>query len=334
MPITDQDAVDYGFLVGFAEGMYVQGSITPHDEPRIAAAGWDIVGHLLAFDSVLPDASALPPGAPKSVQLGQRVFYGYLAQNHTDPTRYAAAVRGTSGFAEWVIDADFVPRDAPSAPGATVEQGFWSVYASMTLVGLDGVQIGVKAADGIARAVGGATVMVCGHSLGSAIATYLSFDVAKLLGNKAGACLFASPRTGDQVWAAAYGATVATCRLTNYVLDVVPNVPFDAPPAIRYSTLGGAGILQPSTAQAEVRFDIRCNHNLICYCAMIDFADTKRRASAQDIEAWRCILGPPAFGLNRDLTLALAKAVNALEGATRDIVEVLSASARAKGGHV
>ena len=176
--------------------------------------------------------------------------------------------------------------------------------------------------------------MVCGHSLGSAIATYLSFDVAKLLGNKAGACLFASPRTGDQAWAAAYGATVATCRLTNYVLDVVPNVPFDAPPAIRYATLGGAGILQPSTAQAEVRFDIRCNHNLICYCAMIDFADTKRRASAQDIEAWRCILGPPAFGLNRDLTLALAKAVNALEGATRDIVEVLSASARAKGGHV
>jgi hypothetical protein len=67
---------------------------------------------------------------------------------------------------------------------------------------------------------------------------------------------------------------------------------------------------------------------------MIDFADTKRRASAQDIEAWRCILGPPAFGLNRDLTLALAKAVNALDDATRDVVEVLSASARAKGGHV
>ena len=107
-------------------------------------------------NSVLPDASALPAGAPKSVQLGQTVFYGFLARNHTDPTRFAAAVRGTSGFAEWVIDADFVPRDAPSSPGATVEKGFYSVYASMTLVGLDGVQIGARAADGIAKAVGGA----------------------------------------------------------------------------------------------------------------------------------------------------------------------------------
>ena len=148
MPITDPDAVDLGFLVAFAEDMYVQGSTTPHDEPRIAAAGWDVVGHFLAFDSILPNASALPAGVANTVQLGQIVFYGFLARNHTEPTRYAAPIRGTSGFAEWVIDADFLPRDAPSSPGATVEQGFWSIYASMTLVGLDGAQIGAGAADG------------------------------------------------------------------------------------------------------------------------------------------------------------------------------------------
>ncbi len=335
MPITDQEAVDYGFLVAFAEGMYVQGSTTPQSEPRIATAGWDVVGHLLAFDSILPDPSALPAGALNCVQPGETVFYGFLARNHADPTRYAAAIRGTSGFAEWVIDADFVPRDAPSSPGAKVEQGFWSIYDSMTLVGLTGIQVGTKAVDGIATVVGAeGTVTISGHSLGSAIATYLSFDVAKLLGAKASACLFASPRTGDHAWAAAYGAAVAGYRLINYILDVVPYVPFDAPPAMPYSTLPGAEILQPSTAQAEVRFDIRCNHNGICYCAMIDYADTKRRADPQDIEAWRCILGPPAFGLNRELTLALAKAVSALGNAANDIVEVLSVSARAKGGHV
>src|SRR5271157_2991560 len=114
MPITDPDAVDLGFLVAFAEDMYVQGSTTPQNEPRIAAAGWDVVGHLLAFDSVLPDESGLPAGAPNLLQPGETVFYGFLARKQTDPTRYAAAVRGTSGFAEWVIDADFVPRDAPS----------------------------------------------------------------------------------------------------------------------------------------------------------------------------------------------------------------------------
>jgi hypothetical protein len=61
MAISNPQAVDFGYLVAFAEGMYVPGSITPHDEPRVAAAGWDIVGHLIARDSILPDASNLPP---------------------------------------------------------------------------------------------------------------------------------------------------------------------------------------------------------------------------------------------------------------------------------
>jgi len=334
MPITEQLAVDYGFLVAFAEEMYVPGAVTPHDEPRIAQAGWDVIGHFLAFDSVLPNPSSKQAGVPATIQLGQRVFYGFLARNHADPTRYAAAIRGTSGFAEWAIDADFLPLALPAPAGATVEKGFWSIYASMTFIDLQGGPIGAKAADGIATAVGAGTVTVCGHSLGSAIATYLSFDVAKLMGNRASACLFASPRTGNHAWATAYAAEVSTYRLTNYLLDVVPYVPFDAPPAFQYSTLPGAQILKPSTAQADVKFDIRCNHNLICYCAMIDWADTKRRASAQDIEAWRCILGPPAFGLNRELTLALEKPVIALGGAVKEIVNLIDVTARTKGGHV
>jgi hypothetical protein len=45
----------------------------------------------------------------------------------------------------------------------------------MTLVDLAGKAIGLRATDGIAQVVGEGTVTVCGHSLGSAIATYLSF---------------------------------------------------------------------------------------------------------------------------------------------------------------
>jgi hypothetical protein len=333
MAITNPQAVDFGYLVAFAEGMYVPGSTIPHDAGRPAAAGWDIVSYLFARDSILPPMSSLGPHDPKALQLGEPVFYGYLARNHADPTRYAAAIRGTSGFAEWVIDADFFLRDAPSSPGAKVEQGFWSVYETMTLVGLDGSEMG-NAANGIANQVGQGTVTICGHSLGSAVATYLSFDVAKLLGARASACLFASPRTGDLAWTTAYAATVATCRLMNYVLDVVPYVPFDAPPQFQYSTLPMAEIILPSAAQAEVRFDVVCDHNVICYCAMIDYADTKARASAEDAASWRCILGPPGFSLNRELTLALAPAVTALGGVANDIVRLVSASARAKGGHV
>jgi hypothetical protein len=138
----------------------------------------------------------------------------------------------------------------------------------------------------------------------------------------------------DLAWITAYAAVVSSYRLTNYILDVVPYAPFNAPPAFQYSTLPGALILLPSTAQAEVKFDIRCNHNVICYCAMIDCADTKKRASAEDAAAWRCILGPPAFGLNRELTLALEKAVIALGGAAEHIVDLIDVTARAKGGHV
>jgi hypothetical protein len=326
--------VDFGYLVAFAEGMYVQGSITPHDETRVAAAGWDIVGNLIARDSVLPDMSSLGPNDPKALRLGELVFYGFLARNHADPALYVVAIRGTNGFAEWVIDADFFLRDAPSAPGAKVEQGFWSVYDTMTLVGLDGAQIGTKAADGVAGVVGPGTVAICGHSLGSAVATYLSFDVATLIGANAAACLFASPRTGDAAWTTAYAARVGRYRLMNYILDVVPYVPFDAPPAFQYSTLPNAEIILPSRAEAEIRFDVLCDHNVLCYCAMIDYADTKARASAQDAAAWRCILGAPAFSLNRELTLALQAAAEALEETGFSVVRLVSAAAKAKGGHV
>jgi hypothetical protein len=333
MTITNANAVDYGFLVAFAEGMYVEGSTTPRPEPRIAAAGWDVVAHILARDAILPDAPRSPTGRKRLVA-GPLVFFGFLARNHADPSRYAAAVRGTSGFAEWVIDAEFVPVPSPTVPGAMVEQGFSDIYRSMTLVGLDGKPIGTEAADGIAKMVGAGKVTVAGHSLGSALATYLSFDVVGLLGDKASACLFASPRPGDRTLAAAYDARVKTYRLVNYVLDVVPYVPFDAPPGIQYSTLPRAEILAPATAEAEVRFDIRCNHNLICYCAMLDFADTKARQDPLDAAAWACVVGPPTLSLNRELTLALALIASRADLAAQHVVDLLWAVLRAKGPHV
>jgi hypothetical protein len=63
---------------------------------------------------------------------------------HADPTRYAAAIGGTSGFAEWVIDADFLASRTPRATDATLEKGFWSIYDSVTLVGLGGARIGLR----------------------------------------------------------------------------------------------------------------------------------------------------------------------------------------------
>jgi hypothetical protein len=67
---------------------------------------------------------------------------------------------------------------------------------------------------------------------------------------------------------------------------------------------------------------------------MIDYADTKARASPQDTASWHCIVGPPAFSLNRELTLALATAAEALGEAGDGVLRLIEVSAKAKGGHV
>jgi triacylglycerol lipase len=101
----------------------------------------------------------------------------------------------------------------------------------MNLVDLIGNVINSVAAEGIANIAGDGHVTVAGQSLGSALATYLSLEIAKHPGPRISACLFASPRTGDAAWAALYDDIVGDCRLFNYVLDVVPFVLFDLPEA-------------------------------------------------------------------------------------------------------
>jgi triacylglycerol lipase len=283
-----------------------------------------VIGYLIAQDVLIPAITA--PGGQRNLSLRPiTVFFGFLARSQADPNHYVAAVRGTHGFAEWAINGEFLSIPWPAQPGATVEQGFSDIYKSMTLVGMDGAQIGTQAADGIAHVVAGGTVTVCGHSLGAAIATYLSFDVAGLLGNRASACLFASPRTGDPVWTNGYKARVQTYRLINYVLDIVPYVPFE-PPGMPYQTLPGAQILEPNTAQAEVRFDISANHNLFSYCAMIDSAEAKRLFSQDDAQAWNDISVPSRPDINYALIVNLARAADSLGEQADHIAEFLWAT--------
>jgi triacylglycerol lipase len=276
LPISDAEAVKFGLLVMYAEDMYVQGDTKPNSEPRIAQAGWETIAYLTAKDAILPKRQFLLAGQKKLIAVGDVVFYGFLARNVADPSLYAVTIRGTEGFAEWIIDADFLPVPNPREPGTKVEQGFWRIYESMNLVDLDGKVINNVAAEGIASIVGDGHVTIAGHSLGSALATYLSLEIAKHPGPRLSACLFASPRTGDRAWAALYDNTVSDYRLYNYVLDVVPYFPFDLPESgIRYSTLSRATVIQPSTAQADIRLDIGCDHHVICYCAMLDYEYTK-----------------------------------------------------------
>jgi hypothetical protein len=248
MPITNSQAATLGRLSIYAMDMYtaippaptaastppaatapppIANQLTPPPDTRIAAEGWKLVAYIVARDALFQSG--------KSVIGGTEAYYGFLAQSATDLSSFVAVVRGTNGMLEWVEDAEFMPMTHPGLAGATVEQGFWGIYASMRLIDPNGRQIGASAADGkvsaaangIASAVGAGMLTVIGHSLGSALSTYLAFDLADpaRLGARVSACLFASPQTGDGAFVMAFDKAVADYRVFNYVLDVVPRVP-------------------------------------------------------------------------------------------------------------
>jgi hypothetical protein len=316
-------AIPFGLLAMYAEDMYsaAPGTLNPPADARIAAAGWNIVGYLTAQDALIPAKGA--SNRKLGIDQAKRVFYGFVAQSTTIPTSYVAAVRGTDGMIEWVIDAEFVPIPHPRYPGARVEQGFWGIYQTMSLADpATGVTTFQHAAEGVEKLVGNGTIVVTGHSLGSALATYFTEDLAERLGATVSACLFASPRTGDSVWAGIFDKNVKQYDLFNYILDLVPHVPA----GIGYTTLSKATIIQPSTTQAGVKLDLLCDHHVICYCAMLDFAATNAATlTAPDLALKACVLGGAStvpetakalatlindFGLGTEKAVTLLKALH------------------------
>jgi triacylglycerol lipase len=322
MSITDSQSVSFGLLAMYAEDMYAAalGSLNPAADPRIAASGWTIVGYLTALDVLFPAKTA--PRQRLSMDGAKRVFFGLVAQNNVDPTCYVAVVRGTDGIVEWVIDAEFLLIPHPRHANVQVEEGFWNIYQTMSLADpATGLTTHQNAAEGVAKLVETGTVVVTGHSLGSALATYFADDLAERLGSRVSACLFASPRTGDSAWASLVAANVKDYRLFNYILDIVTHVP-----TLGYATLPNATVVQPSTAQAGIRLDVFCNHHVICYCAMIDYKDTMAaQTTAQDASCKSCILPPPSvmpesakalaiiineFGVGDEKALVMLKALH------------------------
>jgi triacylglycerol lipase len=324
MSIMDSQSVSFGLLAMYTEDMYdaAVGSLNPAADPRITASGWTIVGYLTALDALIPAKNASRQRL--SIDGAKRVFFGVLAQNNTDPTSYVAIVRGTEGIVEWVIDAEFLLIPHPRYADVHVEQGFWNIYQTMSLADpATGLTTHQNAAEGVAEVVREGTVVVTGHSLGSALATYFADDLAERLGSRASACLFASPRTGDSAWANLFATNVKEYRLFNYILDIVTHVP-----TLGYATLPNATVIQPSTAQAGVRLDVLCDHHVICYCAMIGYRDTMVATTPtlpQDASCKSCILAPPSampesakalatiineFGVGDERSLVMLKALH------------------------
>lgn len=257
--IPDPRAAQMALLAMYAEDMYripVLGdnNLTPPVDSRVSA-NWNVVGFIAGRDAILDT---------QSMGLGDVVYYGFLGVSKTNPTEFVAVIRGTENFIEWIVDAEFLP--VHHALKGRVEGGFYSIYRSMEFI--DGAGVAKNLDEGIAPAIGQGTVTVVGHSLGSALATYLTIDLAvsQQMGSRVRACMFASPRPGDTEFVNYFDQQVASYTLYNYALDVVPTVPG----LFGYTSLPRATRIAPSDAQSIIENTLPCNHHAICYAAMLD----------------------------------------------------------------
>lgn len=253
------------------------GNLAPTLDARLTA-DWQLRGYLVGEDIFRASHGPLLP-------VTERVCYGLLLESTTRPDEFVVAVRGTYGLLEWAEDGEFA--SCPHPLGGHVECGFWGVYERLRLRLPDGSE--KTPMSGIADVVGAGMVTVVGHSLGAALATYLTLDLAEIPKLRVRGRFFASPRPGDTDFAKLFDSTVADYLAYAYALDVVPHVPF----GLGYTPLPKLLTLTPANAQARIGFGPQCAHHLVGYLAMIDYALTDwAHMPAIDQSNASCIKGP------------------------------------------
>jgi triacylglycerol lipase len=201
-----------------------------------------------------------------------RVFYGFVAVGG-DPKTAVVALRGTATTTEWWDDLhwDLVPF-TQVANGGKVAEGFYDIYntfgtmtpgqqQSTPAPGTFAADVGHAVAAGFAAGLNpGLPMVVCGHSLGGALATLLVADVTANTPLKPQAWTFASPRVGNAAFAARYGGlSTVSWRIYNQV-DIVPYFPFDSSDNYQPVTAGYA-----INSLGKARWSLGCAHALNTY---------------------------------------------------------------------
>ncbi len=201
-----------------------------------------------------------------------RAFYGFVAVGG-DPKTAVVAIRGTATTTEWWDDFhwDLVPFTQVQN-GGKVATGFsdiYSTFGTMTPGQAQGsaasatfaADVARAAADGLAADLDPALpIVVCGHSLGGALATLLVADLTANTPLKPQAWTFASPKVGDAIFAARYGGlSTVSWRIYNQV-DVVPYFPVDFSDNYQPVTTGYA-----INSLGKAKWSIGCAHALNTY---------------------------------------------------------------------
>jgi hypothetical protein len=181
------------------------------------------------------------------------------------------AFRGTEGIKEWVLDANFgtIPCPFLASAGET-EDGFTNMYESVVTGTAAGSPKLVESLTNLPWKQAIETMTVCGHSLGGALATLATLDIAVNAPapyHNVTSYTYASPRTGNVQFASKYNQMVAnTFRIANE-LDVVPRLPL-----LPYEHVMGEFDLKPYTVLPPkflVQPNPYCEHILTSYLFLL-----------------------------------------------------------------
>jgi len=133
--------------------------------------------------------------------------------------------RGTqeNSIQNWIEDLFWkqLDLDYPGMPEAKVHSGFYSAYHNTTL--RDGVVRGIRKTRGV---YGNIPIMITGHSMGGAMASFCALDLVVNFGLKDVTLMtFGQPRIGNAVFASNFkGHLPNAIRVTN-AHDIVPHLP-------------------------------------------------------------------------------------------------------------
>src|SRR6266851_5711908 len=251
LPIDWKTAIQYAGLVKIAAAVAPSGSYGESEQKQIETAGYTyretIYGDDLATDI--------------NPHLGDVVSFGFLAVSGIK--ELVAIIRGTDTILEWLHDASFlmVPSPIAGAHGFT-EDGFTAVYRSLRNGPAKGTLAIKDAIKNYLDPGAAASVTVCGHSLGGALATLLTLDVGLNTSCHAPtAYTYASPRTGDHMFAGSYNAAIpSSYRIANRQ-DLIPKLPPILP--LPYEHVNTRYELNPPPHQ--INPTIPCMHHLTTY---------------------------------------------------------------------
>jgi hypothetical protein len=164
---------------------------------------------------------------------GSTVFLGY----HNSSNTIVVSYRGSRNIQNWVNNMNINLIQAEEWEGK-VHEGFYNIYKGLKLKVLSNIENLIKE-----KKFENAKVLIVGHSLGGALASYLNLDVINLLNTKlsnftvpVSLNTFGSPRIGDGKFSDYYyekvfnynakkGLNLGLLRVVNNN-DIVPNLPY------------------------------------------------------------------------------------------------------------